>query len=401
MLKFEKKVADLFEKNILIIALITALITSLLLRISMFSFVSSDMEGYLLGWFGQIEQLGKIKALNTQVGNYSVLYQTLIAIMTYIPINPIYQYKLLSVFFDYSLALAIGLFVYEIKKDRFSFVIAVIVSLFVPIVFVNSALWGQCDAIYSSFAVWSLYAFSKKKYPLSFILFGLACSFKLQAVFLLPFFLFAYIRKKEFSLLNFFIIPAVMEAVCIPAMIMGRGFKAAFSTFYYQTGSCDKMYFNYPSLWSLFSDLSNTDFSRLYIGSFKIAAIILTFMILAVVMTVLFCKKISLNSENMIYISFIFVYTCVLFLPGMHERYGFLFEMLALIICFINKKMIPAEALLIMISCVTYGSSLFEQHTISPFLAILNVSIYIYCLFVFFSQKSLSECDCSEVSNEK
>ncbi|MBR6909140.1 MAG: hypothetical protein IKN35_02485, partial [Lachnospiraceae bacterium] len=62
------------------------------------------MEGYLLGWFGQIEQLGRIHALNTQVGNYSVAYQTLIAIMTYININPLYQYKMLSVIFDYVLA---------------------------------------------------------------------------------------------------------------------------------------------------------------------------------------------------------------------------------------------------------------------------------------------------------
>lgn len=396
MLAFEKKVSVFFEKNILLIALITALIVSVILRISMFSFISSDMEGYLLGWFGQIEQLGKFKALNTQVGNYSVLYQTLIAVMTYIPVNPLYQYKILSVVFDYSLAFAIGMIVYEITKNKLSFVISVIVSLFVPIVFINSSLWGQCDAIYSSFAIWSLYAFAKKKYPVSFILYGIACSFKLQAIFLLPFFLFAYIRKKEFSVFNFFIIPAVMEAVCIPAMLMGRGFKAAFSTFYYQTDSCDKMYFNYPSLWALFSDLSESDLSRVFINSSKIAAIILTFIVLAVIMTVLFYRKIHLSEENIVNTAFIFVYTCVLFLPGMHERYGFLFEMLSLIICFKNKKMIPASALLIMISCITYGSSLFEGHPISPYLAILNIMIYIYSLYLVLSQKSMTESSTAE-----
>lgn len=44
-------------------------------------------------------------------------------------------------------------------------IVSVIVSLFVPIVFINSSLWGQCDAIYSSFAIWSLYAFAKRNIP--------------------------------------------------------------------------------------------------------------------------------------------------------------------------------------------------------------------------------------------
>lgn len=402
MFGFERKITEFFEKNILIIMLITGFLVSVLLRISMFSFVSSDMEGFLLGWFGQIEQLGRFNALDTQVGNYSVLYQTLIAAMTYIPVNPLYQYKSLSVVFDYSLAVAIGMIVYDIRKDKLTAAISFLITLFLPTVFMNSAMWGQCDAIYTSFAVWSLYAFGKKKYPLSFVLFGLACSFKLQAVFLLPFFLFAYVRKKEFSVLNFLIIPAVMEIVCIPAMIAGRGFKAAFSAFWYQTESCDKMYFNYPSVWALFSDLSDSGLSASFINSSKIAAILLAFIVLAIVMTVLFFKKTELTKENIIKISFVFVYTCVLFLPGMHERYGFLFEMLALIICFFDKKAIPAAATLILISCYTYGSSLFEGHPVTPILSAVNILVFLFFLFrIIASVCSDKESVSSEVSNEK
>lgn len=224
MFKFERRFLDCIEKKYYIIFVVFGLILSLLLRFFAFGFVSSDMEGYLLGWFGQIEQLGRFRALSVQVGNYSVLYQTLIAIMTYIPIDPLIQYKMLSVLFDYSLAFVSALLVYDLcGKKKFVATIAGFAVLFWPSVFVNSAVWGQCDSIYVSFGLWAIYAFSKKKYLPAFILYGLACSFKLQAIFLLPFFLFAYVKKKEFSLLHFFVVPVTMEILTIPAMIMGRG----------------------------------------------------------------------------------------------------------------------------------------------------------------------------------
>ena len=373
----EKKIASFIEKRIIYIVLILGIVVSLLARVSAFRFISNDMSGFLIGWFGQIEQLGGIHALNTQVGNYSVAYQTLISLMTYIPIDPVIQYKALSVIFDYSLALAVGLIIYEIKdKNRVLAVIAGLIVLFSPLVMVNSSVWGQCDSIYTSFAAWSLYFFVKKKYPLTFIMYALAFSFKLQAVFLLPFFLFAYLRKKEFSILHFFIIPLVMEIVCIPAMIMGRGFKAAFSVYYYQTDSCDKMFFNYPSFWSLFSDLKDVNLSREYIGNLKIAAIIMTFIVLLTIMSVGIIKNINIDRVNTFLISFILVYSCVLFLPGMHERYGYLYEIIGIIIIFIIPRIAWPLGISMCLSCITYGISLFGNIEVNPYMGIVNLLAY-------------------------
>ena len=125
-----------------------------LVRIPLFKFVSGDMSGYLIVWYDTIKAYGGIHALNIQVGNYSVLYQTLIALMTYIPLSPVVLYKSLSVVFDYVLAVAVARFVYEetgknINKAVFSFAMV----LLSPIVIMNSAMWGQCDSIFTSFLV--------------------------------------------------------------------------------------------------------------------------------------------------------------------------------------------------------------------------------------------------------
>ncbi len=385
MMTFEKKIAEFFEKNVLTIAFATGLIVSLLIRLSAYSFISSDMSGFLIGWFGQIEQLGRFKALSVQVGNYSVAYQTLIALMTYIPVDPVYQYKTLSVIFDYSLALGVYFLVFELKNhDRKIALLSFLAVVFSPLVFMNSSLWGQCDSIYTSFIVWSLYFFIKKKYPVSFILYGLACAFKLQAVFFLPFLLFSYVRKKDFSIFNFLLIPFVMEFVCIPAMCVGRGFKAAFSVYYYQTESCDKMYFSYPSFWALFSDLKDISLSRDFIDGMKIAAVLLTFSIIMILMCVMFLKKFTVNEKNALYIAFILVYTCVLFLPGMHERYGFVYEILAIAIAFLIPKTVWALVAISSLTCITYGISLFGNMNVTPLMSIINIIAYIYYIVVLY-----------------
>ena len=383
MLSFEKKFTTFIENNIDKLFFPLCIIFSLILRIAAFNFVSSDMEGYLLGWFGQIEQLGRIHALNTQVGNYSVAYQTLIAIMTYIKINPLYQYKMLSVLFDYALAFGVYFLVKELSSKKIHAYVAFAVTIFSPLVFINSAVWGQCDAIYTAFAVWSLYAFIKKKYPVSMVLFGLSFAFKLQAIFLLPFYLFAYIRKKKFSIFNFLIIPATMEFVCIPAMIMGRSFKGAFSPYYYQTGSCDKMYFSYPSFWSIFG-INSPDTRLKFIEGFKLPAVIMAFSVLMLMMIFLFAKKTELNARNTVFISFIFIYTCVMFLPGMHERYGFMYEILAIVIAFLIPKTIIPAVLLLCMSLITYGSNLIYNLEIHPVMGIANFAVYLIYIYFFY-----------------
>ncbi len=376
MFQWEKKILEWIEDKIAYIMLAAIALAGLVIRFSLFDFISSDMSGFLLSWYEQIIQLGRFRALNTQVGNYSVLYQTLIAIMTYIPVNPVYQYKFLSVIFDYVLGISIARYVWE-ETDRnlAKATVAFAMVILSPIVFMNSAMWGQCDAIYSSFLVLTLIFFQKEKYNRGFIMYGLAFSFKLQAVFLLPLLLFVYLRRKNFSALRFLIVPVVMEVMCIPAMIMGRGFKAAFSVYYYQTGSCDKLYFNYPSFWSLYTE--TLDGQLVSVSYLKLACVILTVFLLGMMMFYLIRKDVKMEGDNVLFAGFLFVFTCVMFLPGMHDRYGFPFEMLAIPICFKEKKTIPLAIGLLLVLLPVYGHLLVGGDESGTVLGVANTLIYL------------------------
>lgn len=381
MLKIEKKLCEFCEKHVMVLTFILISVAGLLVRIPLYPFISGDMEGFLIPWYEVIKSTGRIHGLAHQVGNYNVLYQTLIALMTYFPFDPVVQYKSLSVLFDYLLAAFVAWFTYgETERDIAKTVTAYGLVLLSPAVIMNSAMWGQCDSMYVTFLVATLLFFSKKKYPLAFAMFGLAMAFKLQAIFLLPFLLFAYVRKKEFSILQFLIIPLMMEVVCIPAMFVGRGIKAAFSVYYYQTKSCTKLFFSYPSFWAIFVD--HTSGKVAAVEYMRTSIVLLTVMVLAGLMVYLIRQKVAVEGENVLYIGFLMIYTCVLFLPGMHDRYGYGYEILALPIALKHKKTIPLYLGLMFLDLVIYGQEFFDGLDVGRTMGLANTVIYL--LYVYY-----------------
>ena len=375
MFKIEKRFLEWVEKHILLFCVIGVTLISMIIRYSFREIISNDAYWCLLPWYDVIKENGGIYALGSQVGDYNMLYQFIIAVFTYLPIEPLSAYKLLSCIFDYLLAAAMGYFVYFFsEKDRIlKGTMAYMLVLMSPIVFLNSSYWGQCDAIYTFFCVASLLAFCRDKYKLTFVLYGVAFAFKLQAVFLLPFFLFAYFAKKKFSVLYFGIIPVMMVILSIPGLIMGRSVAEVFTIYLNQTGSYKSITMNYPTFWNL---LQSANMDAFYINMKK-PAIALTVVVIALLMVAWIVKKVPMTTRNMIYMAFLLAYTCVLILPSMHERYGYLYEILAVLVAFLQIRTLPCLVGMYLASFAIYGKYLFMFEINLPALSIVNTLAYI------------------------
>ena len=375
MFKIEKRFLEWVEKYILLFCVIGVTLISMIIRYSFREIISNDAYWCLLPWYDVSKENGGIYALGSQVGDYNMLYQFIIAVFTYLPIEPLSAYKLLSCIFDYLLAAAMGYFVYFFsEKDRIlKGTMAYMLVLMSPIVFLNSSYWGQCDAIYTFFCVASLLVFCKEKYPLTFVLYGVAFAFKLQAVFLLPFFLFAYFVKKKFSVLYFGLIPVMMVILSIPGLIMGRSIAEVFTIYLNQTGSYKSITMNYPTFWNL---LQSANMDAFYINMKK-PAIALTVVVIALLMVAWIVKKVPMTTRNMIYMAFLLAYTCVLILPSMHERYGYLYEILAILVAFLQIRTLPCLVGMYLASFAIYGKYLFMFEINLPALSIVNTLAYI------------------------
>ena len=195
----------------------------------------------------------------------------------------------------------------------------------------------------------------------------------MQAEFILPFFLLIYFVNKKFSIFNFVIIPLTMLITGLPVLLFGRSVFDIFLIYSDQTNRYTKVAMNYPSFWSILFNVNSTD----YYNSQKFAAVFLTIVVLAAIMLWCIINNVELTNQNMIYLAFILSYTCVLFLPQMHERYGYLYEILAIVLVLLNKKTIKLIVPLYIITLITYGNFLFGLgHGIDVYMGIANIFVW-------------------------
>lgn len=387
MTKYEKRIIEWIDRHLDVIVIVTITFISMLIRYSFRYNKTNDSVSYLIPWYETIAQNGGIFALKEQVGDYNLFYQFIIALWTYVPIYPLFAFKLLPILFDYLLASLMGFIVYrwtgtdterqnKDRKLRWRSVAAYSIVVMLPTVFWDSAAWAQCDSIYVFFVLLSVYHIVEGHYKKAFIFLGISFALKLQAIFILPFFLYVYFRKRDFSILNFLIVPVVMWISALPAIIMGRGVWDVFKIYMDQTGVWPLLTLNYPSVWLL---AGNGDLCGTYY-LLKDAALFTAFGVLIGCMTLWTVKRISLNVENMVYMAFLLTYTCVMFLPAMHERYGYLYEMLGVLILFLNRKTLLPLISLLLISFITYSRYLYDstlEMADHPLFALWNLTVYV------------------------
>ena len=377
MSKIEQNILSWINKHLLFILLAACTLVGIIVRLGLKNIASGDFTYCLQPWYEKISETG----LSKQVGNYNLLYQMIIWVMTKLPIRPLYSYKVFSCVFDMVMAVtafAIVDMLYE-RQRREKSVLAYCAVWLSPIVFLNSAAWAQCDAVYSAFCLFAVMMMERKKYSTGLCLLGIGFAFKLQAVFILPLFFFVYYRRRDFSILQFILVPLSMIGISLPAVLIGgRNLAEVISIYADQTIRYKNISMNYPSVWLL---LCKANDSSQY-GYMRKPTVLFTVFALLLIMFWWLQKGYKAQGMNIYIMAYLLCYTCVLFLPSMHERYGFLYEVLAIILAVMIPKMIPLAIALICVSMNTYGAYLFGINVNLSTLAWLNLGIYIASIYI-------------------
>ncbi len=141
---------------------------------------------------------------------------------------------MLSVVFDLLMGFIGYLIVKKLNNQKYSY-LSWIIILLLPTVILNGSMWAQCDSIYTTFILLSLYLLLEEKYPLSFLALGISFSFKLQFIFILPLYIILYFVNKKFSIFNFLLIPLGNILMCLPVILMGMPVINCFTTYLEQT----------------------------------------------------------------------------------------------------------------------------------------------------------------------
>ena len=377
MRQTEQKILSFLEKHLLWIAGAILLFFSLYARKNVLYFLSGDMRSYLISWYYQILDYKGLPSLAHRIGNYNIPYHFLMALISYWKGEAMYRIKYISIAFDYLLAYAcMRVVLTAVPKERPNRSLLAFCTFFLvlalPTVFLNSAVWGQCDAIFTSFLVLSVLEFLKEKPFFGMVFYGLALCFKLQAIFLLPALMLYYFCRKKFSALYFLAVPGMMALTSLPGVVYGRSifdfweiYKEQAEMYPYLTMDCPNVYCFLPNDYRLFST----------------AGILFTLGVLLAcyVFIILLQRDAPYGFADYLRFAIWTSYTCTMFLPAMHDRYGFPTEILLVVYTLLFGGTFFESVSVIAVAILSYVPFLLD-FTPVPLIYVAVFNLGLYCL---------------------
>lgn len=303
------------------------LLLSVMARLVFFDFQSIDYRDYLSHWYDFFLQHGRWHGLcqmNINVSNYPPLYLYSISLSTLLPLPKLYAIKLLSVAGDYLAAWYIWRLVRRVcpGSARRPWV-AMLGFLFLPTVVMNGALWGQCDILYTTGFLASLLYIIEGRPMAALVAFGFSCALKPQAIFWCPLLAGLFISGR--LPWKWFWIPGAVYAACgLPSILAGRAIVPVLMHW--------ALVKNLPGL-----TLHAPNWYQL-VSAQESSALWTVGVALTLVATGLFIWRIrrgpasgQTDAQWLVSMAFMTVLFPPFFLPGMHERYFFAADVLAVV----------------------------------------------------------------------
>lgn len=354
-----KKEFKVFKFSVSVVELLYIVIITLLGLYARKQFIrveSGDWDIYFSLWMDKIKEYGGWKSLGYGFSDYPCMYMYIMVLVYYLPIDAMVGLKCVSIIFDYAMAMAVLLVVYELTKDKMKAIVAFTVATMIPTVMLNSSAMSQCDSIYMTFVLLSLLFALRNNSRVSLIWFGVAFSFKLQAIFFMPVLIILWLERR-IKFLHFLWIPIVFVVSCIPACLCGRAFFSDILMIYAgQTTSHGTLTLNYPNIYSITGETQiNSKVST--------AGICVAIMCLGIIAYAIYTYVKEFNNHFVITVALLCAMLMVYLLPHMHERYGYMAEIFALIYGFCNIKKIYVFILVELCAFCVYVHSCFERNT--------------------------------------
>lgn len=337
------------REDVIFLVLLTAL--GFWARSALFGMVSQDYMYFLGPWYDTLRDEG-FSALGRQFGDYSPLYYYLLAILAKLSPDSLLCIKLLSCAADVVLALYAMRIAWAVSQSRTRACLAYALVFLLPQVVFNSAAWGQCDAMYAAALAACVCYFTQGKDAAGMLAYSVAFAFKLQAILLAPFLLILFVLRR-IRVRTFFLVPVVYVLTCVPAWLCGRSWKSLLSTYFQQTQTYGSVSMNAPSLYLLFSPYDTKPVIRA--GVLLCAGVVLCAAYLAL-------KNPVRPSPRLVLVLAAASAACTAWLlPGMHERYFYVAEVLAAVWAVVTPRSAPAAVLLCISAVYTYANYFWSE----------------------------------------
>jgi len=339
----------------------------LLLRLGLFDFESLDYRLFLSRWYDFFLEQGRwwgLGKLNEQFCSYPPLYMYLISLGTLLPLHKLYWIKLTSILADYVAAWYVFRLVRRLTASDRKAAIAAVGFLLLPTVVMNSALWGQCDAMYTCGFVASLFYLVEARPAAAMVAFGFSCSLKPQAIFWCP--LVAALLMSGRIPWKWMWVPWFVYVGCgVPQMLAGRPISNVLNH-WGRVDNAPGLTLGAPNWYQWVSDLGNSD-------AYWWTGIAMT--LFATTLFVIQANRGSFSPEGvnrrLVSLALLSVLFPPFLLPGMHDRYFFAADVLSVVYAVCSRGGWRVTVLIQCASALSYLPYLFNWEPVPcPLLAL-------------------------------
>lgn len=342
-------------------ALFLAAVTLLavLVRVLARSFVAEDWTVYWSSWLSELQR-GGFRALAGDFYDYAPPVMYILYGITLLPVNPMTAFKGLCCMLEIAGAAVIGGIVFQCTGNVRRAWFAYGTFLFLPTVILNAAVWSQCDIIYTLLILCSVFFLLGGRTWTGMWFYGAAFAVKLQTLFIFPFLVILWVRRKV-DLKHFVTIPVMYLLGILPAFLAGRPFGELLGIYAFQGGK-DRwsLSIKFPNIYQI---IGNDVFLDEYVGAGM-------YLILGILMLVLFWmayQNVRVTKEYVILMIVFFGMLTTYFLPHMHERYLYVTDAFLLIYGMIRLRRLPLCMASAFLCTVGYGEYLTKHAAPVPY----------------------------------
>jgi len=369
---------DTTDKLIAYLFTFIGIVALLIIRGALYYHEWGDFSHFLQPWMFEYREMTFLEGLRTKVGNYNHSYMyilNMISRLEFTGLQDVWLVKTVSVLFDFLLAFFVMKIVSLKTSSLNTKILAFLLTFAIPTVVLNSSMWGQCDSIYASLAIGSVYFGLTGRSKSSYALMGLAISFKMQAVFLLPMLVILILRNRM-SLKHCYIFFLTFIATLLPALIAGMPFDDVFLVYFRQANYFDSLNMNLANVWRF------TPWFYLEYEEFRLAGLFVAGLAVLGLMYFTYVNRSRLvHNIDYIRLAYLFAIIMPFLLPKMHDRYYFIADVLSLVVFLFDKRRWYVPLVTIFTSFVGYVYFLMYAHTvidyIYPALALLVIIIIV------------------------
>ena len=308
--------------------------------------ITDDWLMYWDPWISDLKEMG-FSYLATDRYDYTPTFVYILWAISRLSINPMTAYKGLHCVLDFVAAGILGKMIWKVTGSKRKGILSYGLFLIVPTIWANSALWAQCDIIFMTFLLLCFYHLFEDRPCKAMFFYGMAFVFKLQSLFIFPFLVILWVNKKV-DLKHFLWIPALYFLSIVPAWIAGRPLMDLINIYMAQ-GAQDvwSLSIKWPNIYQIIGN-------QFFLLEYASAG---TWLILGILMIILYAmaqKRYRITKEFIVQMALFFAILTPWFLPHMHERYGCVADILAIIYAMMNTKKFYFPLVQILVSFNSY-----------------------------------------------